>query len=249
MFATLRVVVMNDHAASLGAWLSALAPHGPPATVLHIDRHSDLAGPSQCDASTTPRSDRATWARCADRAGFQLAAAWLGLVHRVWWLKPGGWGGVSEWQEGAVRRSGSRRRLELQHAVSAAAAVAAETSDGGESWRPLAVRTGGLAELGTLRAADVAGPLLLDIDLDYWGGAAGPQRPAWEVPDLYLPSTTSLTTLTTNPLSITAYYCTTQAPGLEVCGVYLRTCGAAAWGDERCPTHALWPALLGQESE
>ena len=32
------------------------------------------------------------------------------------------------------------------------------------------VRTGGLSELGALRAADVAGPLLLDIDLDYWGG-------------------------------------------------------------------------------
>ena len=82
----LRVVIMNDHAASLGAWLSALTPHDPPATVLHIDRHSDLAGPSQCDART-PRGDTATWARCTDRAGFQLAAAWLGLVHRVWWLK------------------------------------------------------------------------------------------------------------------------------------------------------------------
>jgi len=202
----LCVVVMNDHAASLGAWLSVLAPHDPPATVLHIDRHSDLAGPDQCDAHATPRSDRATWARCADRAGFQLAAAWLGLVHRVWWLKPGGWSGRSEWRKGVLRRSRSRRRLELQHAASAAAAAAAavETSDGGDLWRPLAVRTGGLAELGALRAADVAGPLLLDIDLDYWGGAAGPQRPAWEVPGLYSPSSTSFKVITANHLSIAA---------------------------------------------
>ncbi len=78
------------------------------------------------------------------------------------------------------------------------------------------MRTGGLAELSTLSAPDVAGPLLLDIDLDYWGGAAGPQRPAWE------------------------------APGVAVCGDYLRLCGAAAWGDARCPAHALWPALLGR---
>ena len=74
----MRVVIMNDHAAALGAWLSVLAPPDPPATVLHIDRHSDLASPSQCDARATLRGDRATWARCADRAGFQLAAAWLG---------------------------------------------------------------------------------------------------------------------------------------------------------------------------
>ena len=72
---TMRVVIMNDHAAALGAWLSVLAPPDPPATVLHIDRHSDLASPSQCDARATLRGDRATWARCADRAGFQLAAA------------------------------------------------------------------------------------------------------------------------------------------------------------------------------
>ena len=49
----MRVVIMNDHAAALGAWLSVLAPPDPPATVLHIDRHSDLASPSQCDAQAT----------------------------------------------------------------------------------------------------------------------------------------------------------------------------------------------------
>jgi len=37
-----------------------------------------------------------------------------------------------------------------------------------------------------------------------------------------------------------------QAPGLEACGAYLRRCGAAAWGDARCRTQALWPPLLGQ---
>ena len=140
----MRVVIMNDHAAALGAWLSVLAPPDPPATVLHIDRHSDLASPSQCDARVTLRGDRATWARCADRAGFQLAAAWLGLVHRVWWLKPGGWSGVSQWREGVVRRSASRRRLELHDAVSAPAAATADASERGDVCQPLAVRTGGV---------------------------------------------------------------------------------------------------------
>ena len=43
------------------------------------------------------------------------------------------------------------------------------------------VRTGGLAELGALRAADVAGPLLLDIDLDYWGGTLLVRLAGWLV--------------------------------------------------------------------
>jgi len=238
----LRVVVMNDHAASLGAWLSVLALHDPPATVLHIDRHSDLAGPSQCDARATPRGDRATWARCADRAGFQQAAAWLGLVHRVWWLKPGGWSGVSEWREGVVKRSRSLRRLELQHAISPAAA-ATEASDGGDVWQPLAVRIGGLAELGALRAADVAGPLLLDIDLDYWGGAAGPQRPAWEAPGRYLQPTISRKPLTTNhpPLTHIAYYCTTRRRASRRAG---RTCAPAA--PRPGVTHAAPPMRSGR---
>jgi hypothetical protein len=31
-----------------------------------------------------PVHDRAAWRACTDRAGFQLAAAWLGTVDRVW---------------------------------------------------------------------------------------------------------------------------------------------------------------------
>ena len=72
-----------------------------------------------------------------------------------------------------------------------------------------------------------AAPVLLDVDLDFWGGAAGPQLPAWE------------------------------ASGLRACGDYLRACGSAAWGDMRalspsgrraCPTAELWPSLLGADS-
>ena len=81
----LSVVVMNDHASALGAWLTALRPHrDPPAAVVHIDRHSDLAAPRHC---AFPHVQR--WESCVDRAGFQLAAAWLGVVDRIWWLRPG----------------------------------------------------------------------------------------------------------------------------------------------------------------
>ena len=83
--ASLPVVVMNDHAAALGAWLTALDSRDPPAIVVHIDRHSDLAPPRHCHFPFVQR-----WESCVDRAGFQLAAAWLGLVDRIWWLRPGG---------------------------------------------------------------------------------------------------------------------------------------------------------------
>ena len=55
-----------------------------------------------------------------------------------------------------------------------------------------------------------------DIDLDYWGGAAGPLQPRWETATL------------------------------SRCGEALRWLGPAAWGDERgiVATSGLWPALL-----
>ena len=56
---------------------------------------------------------------------------------------------------------------------------------------------------------------LLDIDLDFWGGAAGPLPPPWEIPPL------------------------------QSCGNFFREHGAAAWADPRFGRHShLWPSLL-----
>ena len=214
---TLRVAIMNDHASSLSAWLSALDPaNDAPATVLHVDRHADLASPMECDAQALPRHDNAAWARCSDRAGFQLAAAWLGLVDRVWWLKPGRNHGRSFWRGGTVAPAGLGRGRQLLRRAGSGAPSPSTTA------AALAVRVSGLHELAAASTADIRGPLLLDIDLDFWGGAAGPQMPTWEL------------------------------ASLRACAEYLHECGSAAWGDMRetngdqaCPTTALWPSLLG----
>lgn len=75
----LQVVVMNDHASAFGVWVQALEPDEPPAVVVHIDRHSDLASPRHCgggegkgegegQASVLHNWSR-TWDICVDRAG------------------------------------------------------------------------------------------------------------------------------------------------------------------------------------
>jgi hypothetical protein len=76
----------------------------------------------------------------------------------------------------------------------------------------LATRLSDLHELSH-SVADSSGPLLLDVDLDYWGGAAepsrpisshlAPSRPAWEI------------------------------SALRQCAELLRSIGSVAWGDAR----------------
>ena len=199
----LPVSIMNDHASALGVWLDSNL-HG--ATVLHIDRHSDLASPSRCRPNVLPVHDRAAWRACTDRAGFQLAAAWLGTVDRVWWLKPGSSDNRHDWQHGFVSAASPHDKASLFWS-------ALPPTHG--TVQRLATRVSDLHELSR-SVADGSGPLLLDVDLDYWGGAAGPSRPAWEI------------------------------PALSQCAELLRSVGSAAWGDARGQraTESLWPALL-----
>jgi hypothetical protein len=136
MESALRVVVMNDHAAALGVWIDERnrRPSSAPATVIHIDRHSDLASPpARCGVYGVP----AQWARCVDRAGFQLAAAWLGLVGAVWWLKPGEHYETS-WEVGHVAPSSTTRRPLLRWMGGPAEH---------QQVRELAIRAGPLSEL------------------------------------------------------------------------------------------------------
>lgn len=210
MAETLRVAVMNDHASALNVWLAY--PHVRRATVYHVDRHSDLASPQDCDATRTPPEDHASWSSCADRAGFQFAAAWLGLVERVWWLKPmADYATHSKWQDGFVYAAPGRSTSSASVLRwSWSAPVSARR-------RSLAMRVGPLEELiGASEAANTATGSLLDIDIDYWGGAAGPRQPPWEM------------------------------PSLQRCGALLKSLGSAAWGDERAEraTASLWPSLL-----
>ena len=207
----LRVAVMNDHASALGVWLSTLHPRNPPAVVAHIDRHSDLAVPRHCRFPCVQR-----WESCVDRAGFQLAAAWLGLVDRIWWLRPGGGETFdSVWSLGLSRNGWPE------------VVAKGDTSDdvGTRSTPKLAVREGPLVGMDELRAwrsplgerehSDDDVPHILDVDLDFWGGSAGPLPPPWEMPPL------------------------------QSCGALLRLQGAAAWAAPRLGTHAhLWAPLL-----
>ena len=87
------------------------------------------------------------------------------------------------------------------------------------------MRVGSMNDLGALHELSrshalrrVPSPILLDIDLDFWGGAAGPLQPPWET------------------------------PALQACGELFRSYGAAAWGDDRwSQVGNLWAALLGDD--
>lgn len=201
----LRVAIMNDHASALGVWQSALNEHRPPATVLHVDRHSDLAPPRHCHK--VPLSDSDSWAACVDRAGFQVAAAWLGLVDRVWWFAPGEEGIHSQWSDGRVFAS---RRGWPELSVNAG--PASDSAFG----KTLYLRKGPFDELHELSydSGSWNAPVILDIDLDYWGGARGPLQPPWET------------------------------SALQSCGDLLRECGAAGWADSSCDVDPLWRPLL-----
>ena len=57
---------------------------------------------------------------------------------------------------------------------------------------------------------------------------------------------------TSSSVDLPPRFASTFATALRVAGYavgawpFARLCGAAAWGDARCPAHALWPALLGR---
>ena len=105
------VSIMNDHASALGVWLKQAVKS---ATDLHIDRHSDIASPTHCHPNSMSVHDSVAWQACTDRAGFQLAAAWLGLIERVWWLKPGASDNRRDWQQGVVSVSSPRTTASLR---------------------------------------------------------------------------------------------------------------------------------------
>lgn len=218
-------------------------------------------------------------------AGFQLAAAWLGVVDRIWWLRPGGgertestWS-ITQSEEGwpEVEDSTDAPLEEAEEDIAdTAAAVIADGKEAAAAAAPgngasavpesaphkayaaaddqirrrpppglrtkLAVRTGPLTRMDDLeawrsptqayRTPHAAGrgshatatendlppkssPHILDIDLDFWGGAAGPLPPPWEIPPL------------------------------QSCGDYFREHGAAAWADPRFGKHTqLWPVYI-----
>lgn len=86
----LRVVVCSSHHHVLRHWLLAAQQGRIPSagvSVVHFDAHPDMAVP--------PRALRRAWrahpgrlANATTIASFQLAAAWVGLVSDVVWLRP-----------------------------------------------------------------------------------------------------------------------------------------------------------------
>jgi hypothetical protein len=85
-----EVVVCASHHHVLAHWLRAASEGRLPregVSVVHLDAHPDLAVPEQPLSKGWPANPLATVA-ALDIASFQLAAAWIGLVDRVIWLRP-----------------------------------------------------------------------------------------------------------------------------------------------------------------
>ena len=98
-----------------------------------------------------------------DRAGFQLAAVWLGAVDRIWWLYPGQWGGptsdatwtIKESPGGWPEREGEDEGEDDDEGEGeglSLASLASHLPRGSAAVRTqLAVKTGPLNDLSALR--------------------------------------------------------------------------------------------------
>jgi hypothetical protein len=84
------VIVCDSHHAALRYWLEASAsgrlPEGG-VTVIHFDAHPDMSAPP-VPIQRAWRARPGALVAAVDIASFQLAAAWVGLVNRVVWLRP-----------------------------------------------------------------------------------------------------------------------------------------------------------------
>jgi len=85
-----EVIVCSSHHHVLSHWLLAAERGAIPSagiTVVHFDAHPDLAVPPR-PLQREWRSRPGLLVAASDIASFQLAAAWVGLVSRVVWLRP-----------------------------------------------------------------------------------------------------------------------------------------------------------------
>ena len=88
--APLPVVVCDSHHHVLRHWLEASAAGTLPARgveVVHFDAHPDM-GPPPNPVLRAWRAQPSVLVAAVDIESFQLAAAWVGLVRRITWLRP-----------------------------------------------------------------------------------------------------------------------------------------------------------------
>ena len=88
--APLPVVVCDSHHHVLRHWLEASEAARLPAggvSVIHFDAHPDM-GPPRAPIARAWRAQPERVVAAVDIESFQLAAAWLGLVRRIVWLRP-----------------------------------------------------------------------------------------------------------------------------------------------------------------
>jgi hypothetical protein len=86
----LPVVVCDSHHHVLRHWLAAAAEGRLPASgveVVHFDAHPDM-GPPPNPIQRAWRAQPDLLVAAVDIESFQLAAAWVGLVRRIVWLRP-----------------------------------------------------------------------------------------------------------------------------------------------------------------
>lgn len=87
----LRVVVCSSHHQVLRHWLLAAQEGRIPSAgveVVHFDAHPDMAVPER-PLRRAWRAQPGRLATATTIASFQIAAAWVGLVSEVVWLRPG----------------------------------------------------------------------------------------------------------------------------------------------------------------
>jgi len=163
-----EVVVCSSHHHVLSHWLLAAERGAIPAqgiTVVHFDAHPDLSVPRR-PLQRAWRSRPGLLVAASDIGSFQLAAAWVGLVSRVVWLRPG-------WAE---QIADGTRRFRVGYAADGAMRVDDPSDyyvlDG--DWVPGAsLRDAVEVQVDVLALAEAAagglhepGAPILDIDLD-----------------------------------------------------------------------------------
>jgi len=166
--APLAVVVCDSHHHVLRHWLEASAAGALPEAgveVIHFDAHPDM-GPPPAPIQRAWRARPGALVGAVDIESFQLAAAWVGLVERVVWLRPP-WAfqmrdGVRRFRVGADESGVLRVDDPDDYYV----------LDG--RWAPAsALRDAVEVELAVVALPDArpgtplhAGPAILDLDLD-----------------------------------------------------------------------------------
>lgn len=162
-----EVVVCDAHHNVLPHWVRAVRPILPRGSVnvLHFDAHPDMSLPPVDVPSVFPATDEALQASVTIDS-FQLAACKAGVIGRVMWVRPE-W--AQQMPDGEYRfvigddPAGKLRVTStLDYYVMTGVWIPGNLLHNG---RTMSL---GVATAADIRSGSVSGPLIIDIDLDYY---------------------------------------------------------------------------------